>query len=144
MHARNVCWSEELGGKAVGMGFFQRRKPLLFPFSLQSLYLHLLILPPSFLLLMLATFLLYSFQTRLCLKTSVCVHAIMNPLDIYLFSYLLFLLHTSLHSYAYIHSYIATLMHSYIYTFIHHYIQTSLQSYIHVFIHSYIPTFIYP
>ena len=91
-----------------------------------------------------ATFLLYSFQTRLCLKTSVCVHTIMNPLDIYLFSYLLFLLHTSLCSYACIQSYIPTFMHPYNHAFIHLYIPTFIYPYDDTFIHRYIHTFIYP
>ena len=45
------------------------------------------------------TFSLHSFQMRSRHETSVCVHTIMNTLDIYFFFYLLFLLHASLHSY---------------------------------------------
>ena len=60
-------------------------------------------------------------------EKAVCVHTTMNPLDIYLFSYLLLLLHTSLHSYAHTQSYIATLIHPYAHAFIRLYIHTSLQ-----------------
>ena len=88
-----------------------------------------------------ATFLLYSFQTRLCLKTSVCVHTTMNLLDVYLFSYLLFLLHTSLHSYAFIHLRIYTLSHPYVSTLTHPYIHTSTHSCTHTLL--YTPAFIH-
>ena len=82
-----------------------------------------------------------TFQVRARQKTSVCVHTIVNPLDIYLFSYLLFLLHTSLCSYACIQSYIPYIhasLQSCIHTFIHSYIHISLRWHIHTSLHSYI------
>ena len=107
-----------------------------------------------------ATFLLHSFQTHSRHKTSVCVHTIINTLDVHLLFYLLYSPSTStstsyiLHSYipAFVYIQIHTSMHPYIHAFIHSYMYIPLHSYtptsihpcIHTFIHPYIHTSIHP
>ena len=83
-----------------------------------------------------ATFLLHSFQTHSRHKTSVCVHTIINTLDVHLLFYLLYSPSTSTST-----SYI---LHSYIPAFVYIQIHTSMHPYIHAFIHSYLATFICP